>query len=349
MMNSESLRQLASELIERDKWSDILQRFIEVLRINIVIVDFEGNILLHPASDRYGSKLLANSMLGLDFSNKPNNTLAKFKRHGSYLEFESELDLRYFAIPLTIETDEILAYMIVGPVILNRRLEDFDYEAMCKTLKLNFHDIKDLINEIRVLSFVTMKSILDLLSEVSRYNVQLIFEKQKLHKMRFQKEILPKDLSDAAQDIFSTICLDELLVTLLDVALDMAKAECGSIMVLDKEANELVIKVSRGIEKDVVINTRLKVGEGIAGLAVQEKTPYLLMGKQGENRIKHLLKRPEIKHALIMPLGTEKTIFGVLNLHTKKSQTAITPDTMELIGNLVKITSAAIQSIQSKA
>ena len=92
-------------------------------------------------------------------------------------------------------------------------------------------------------------------------------------------------------------------------------------MIADKEkGGDLVIKVSRGLNPQRIQDTRVKLGQGIAGLAAQEKIPYVIHGQEGDDRIKGLLKRPEIRHSLIMPLITKNRVFGVLNVHTREER-----------------------------
>ncbi len=348
-MNSESLRQLATELINREKWADILQHFIDVLRINIFLLDTQGKVILPPCQDKYGGEFLTNMVLGLDLMNKPAEFLENFEQQGLYMEAHHQFDLNSFAIPVTAKDDLVIAYLIVGPVILNKKWQNEDYENLALKLNIDPSGLLDTVNEIRVVSYVTAKSILDLLAEVLKYGIQLNLQKKELNKMRLNKDVISKEVSEAAQDIYSSIYFDELLVTLLDVALSMTKTECGSIMIIDNEKGDLIIKVSRGIDNNRARNTRLKVGEGIAGLAVKDNAPFVISGTQGDNRIKHLLKRPDIKHALVMPLVSQNNVFGVLNLHTKKAENVLSEtESLEIVSHLSKLASAAMHSIQQK-
>ena len=340
---------LTSELIDKEKWRHILQRLIDVLQINIFIVDSDGRAYLTPSMGRYGWKLLSHSTVGVDMFNEHSSSLLdKFKKQGFYLEYHYPFMLHSFAVPMDIGEGKPVAYMVVGPIVLNKRLDNFEYEEIAKKLNLNFRDFMDSINEIKVVSFINLKSILDLLYEVSKYVIQLNSQRQKLHKMRFNKEILSKEIMEAAQDIYSSVYLDELLTTLLDVALNMTKTECGSIMVVDNEAGDLIIKVSRGIDKKIVQNTRVKIGEGIAGLAAKENSAFVIRGAECDNRIKPFLKRPEINQALVTPLILQNRVFGVMNLHTKSKKTTIIDQSLDVVQQLSKLTSVAINSIQQK-
>lgn len=325
MSHPDHVRELALKIINKEKWWDILSRFIDVLRINIFIVDNQGSILLPPEEGKYGGRLLTDRTLGLDLISEPPSFFQKFQRHGLYLEYASRLKLHQFAIPININGDTI-GYMIVGPVILSKRLENAEYERIAREKGISDHDLISEINALRVVSNVMMNSILDLLYEIVKNNVALSGIKKEIYKpQQEQSSDLSREVKEAAKNLYSTVCLDELLVTLLDVALKMTRTECGSIMVADEEKEgDMMIRVSRGVNLDKMQNVRVKIGEGICGTAARERVPYYLIhGQEGSNRIKHLLKRPEIKHSLVMPLVSKKGVFGVLNLHTKEDDCAI--------------------------
>ena len=321
MLNDDASRQLALKIINKEKWWDILSRFIDVLHINIFIVDRKGVTILPPEEGKYGGRLLTDRSLGFHPLQEPAEFFKEFEKYGSYLEYISPLNLRQFAIPIDINGEGgPLGYMIVGPVILNRRLENAEYEALARVLDIPAEDFLNEISGLRAVSNVMMNSILDLLYEIVKNNIELSGIKSEMREQGEDREGFPEEIKEAAKDLYSTVCLDELLVTLLDVALKMTNTEGGSIMIADHEKQgDLVIKVSRGLKEERVRNTRVRIGEGIAGLAAQENKPFVIHGQQaGDNRIRAFLQRPEIQHSLVMPLIAKKRVFGVLNLHTRE-------------------------------
>ena len=340
MLNEDASRQLALKIINKEKWWDILSRFIDVLHINIFIVDRKGLTILPPEEGKYGGRLLTDSSLGFHPAQEPAEFLRKFEQYGSYLEYASPLTMYQFAIPININGEGgALGYMVVGPVILNKRLENAEYEALARGHNIPPKDFINEINGLRVVSNVMMNSILDLLYEIVKNNIELSSIKHEMYKQGDDKEGFPQKIKEAANDLYSSVCMDELLVTLLDLALKMTNTECGSIMVVDPERQgDLTIKVSRGLKEDRVKNTRVRIGEGIAGLAAKEHRPFVIHGQQtAENRIKPFLKRPEIQHSLIMPLMAKRRIFGVLNLHTREAHCSIENniDNLQYLSNLL--------------
>ncbi len=345
------MKQFPEQLIDKTKWADIMYRFVDVLRINMFLVDHDGHILIAPVKGQgnklsYGCELLTNSPFGMGATIKPEEFIQRFERIGSYYELKDPFDLHTFAIPVSVikEGGKTIAYVILGPIILNKRLEHTEYQEIAKRLNFSCDDLMGAINEIRVVSFLTIQSILDLLAALIRDVIEHKLEQYNLDSINLAQDGLSKKFRKAAEEIYASIHMDELLVTLLDAALNITKTECGSIMILDEKKGELIIKVSRGLDETRVQNTRLKLGEGIAGLAAKDNSPFLIKGTQGENRIKHLLKRPEIKQAIVMPLSSKNKVYGVLNLHTKKEESKI-EDGLENLQHLSKLISATFTAV----
>ncbi|MFA5260181.1 MAG: GAF domain-containing protein [Candidatus Omnitrophota bacterium] len=347
MKDKEYLPHLLDQLVNKDKWTDFLRRFIDVLRINIFVIDYNGKLLIPPYRDSlgrgYGVEFLTTSF-SFDFSGQEYNMLEEFIQHGQYLEAKDPFDFHVFAIPVRADAEKTLAYLIVGPVILNKRWDNEDYANMANRLHIEFDDLIDRIQEIKVVSFVSMKAILDLLAKVVKDIVDLNVEMKCLHRKKYNKEVFSKEIAETAKDLYATIHLDELLITILDVALNLTQAEGGSIMLLDERAGELVVKVSRGMPEEVSQVARNKIGEGIAGIAARDNTSFVISGREGDQRIKHLLKRPSIKQSMVVPLSSQNRVFGVLNLHTEKTGGQISANVGNL-EHLSKLISTAIHSI----
>lgn len=338
-MQPKNLRDTIQKIINKEKWWDILSRFIDVLHVNIFIVDSEGRIILPPEEGKYGGSFLTDTSLAYGWTVNTSQIIQKFKPSGSYYEYASPSGAHSFAIPINIDHDQTIAYMIVGPVILIKKLEWTKYEEIAKEYKINYDVLISQISEIRVMSNVMVNSILDLLAEIIKDNVELS-KKDKYVKASDEKSALAQEINKVAQEIYSTVRLDELLVTLLDVALKMTETECGSIMVLDEKNKNLSVKVSRGMTNQKAVETKGRLGEGIAGIAAKNNTSFVINGQQQvDNRIKHLLKRPEIKQSLIMPLTAKDKVIGVLNLHTKKDESKI-QDNFDNLQYLTKLLSS---------
>ncbi len=285
---------------KNNKCWEILAHIINVLRINIAVIGPEGSIILPPAEKKFGAKLYTDPTLRADLSDDSTNFIKKFEHNGKFLESTNRFDLNIFAIPigLNIGKSSVSAYMLVGPVILNKRLDHSEYYRLAKKYGVVGDDLINEIDELRVVSNIMMDSILELLSEIIQNNVTLGLQGEK------QKS---GDLE-----------------TFLEMALKIAHSECGSIMLIDGECQDfLTVKVSKGLNYKKIHNVRIKVGEGLSGLVAQENSPIVVSARTNNNRIQQFLRRPNIKQSIIMPLTNHGKILGVLNIHTKKEANKI--------------------------
>jgi len=340
-MTDEKSRKLAQKLIIKDKWWDMLSRFIDVLRINIYIVDRAGQIILPPEESKYGGRLLAHPGLGFDIFKEADQFESQFVHHTHYLETVSRYDLFSYAIPLMTTSKETIAYVMVGPIILNKRLDTNEYINQARSVGANEDDVLNEINEIRVVSNIMMNSIINLLTEIVRDSIEIKSPSEStMPDNTLNQKIWEKEFESIANEIYSTVRVDELLITLLDVALKMTDTECGSVMMLDRKTNELTIKASKGLNDLKIQGVRVKVGEGIAGLVAKVKAPLIIDGENPDNRVAHMLTRPQIKRALVMPLVSKNRCYGILNLHTNESNDKIT-ENLDNLQYLTQLLSSA--------
>ena len=117
-------------------------------------------------------------------------------------------------------------------------------------------------------------------------------------------------LSEDRQFLFSEV---------LSLAVEQSKADSGSIMVVDEEAQELRIAFADGLSPEVVRTARLKLGEGIAGKVAQEGTPQII-----NERVSHATRREERDRsrpqaAMSAPLKVEGRTIGVINVSSSKA------------------------------
>ena len=324
-MADDKNRQKAQEFIMKDKWWDMLSRFIEVLRINIYIVDRGGNFILPPEETKYGGQLLTHPQLGLELFRENVDFERQLVKHTNYLETINRYDLYSYAIPLKTTVQETLAYVMVGPIILNKRMEISEYKNLARSVGADEETVMNEINEIRVVSNIMMNSIINLLTEIVRDSIQIQTAQNsaKNNEDAVTEKVWEKEFASIANEIYSTVRIDELLITLLDVALKMTNTHGGSVMMLDQATNELSIKASKGLDDLKIQGVRVKIGEGISGMVAKGKEPLIIEGHAPDKSVRKMLNRPEIKKSVVFPLLSKNRVYGVLNLHTHQTSDRI--------------------------
>lgn len=304
------------KVFDKDRWWDLLSRFIDVLRVNMFIVDTQGSIVLPPEENKYGGALLMDPDLGLGLFQGSQHVIEHFDMADHYLEAVLPYELRVYALKIAMD-GRTMGYLIIGPLMLNSRLDKNYYIEEAKNLGADSEKLISEIHQIRAVSNLMIRSILDLLTEIIRDNVEIMSHKKELNFLRNTKS--DHSRIDIMEEVYETVRTDELLASLLDVAMKMAETECGSIMILDEDKGDLVMKVSRGLGSHRLQSHR-KVGDGISGVSFLEKTPFIIdnLNRPENNRIQKHIERPDIKQAVVVPLIGKDHVIGVLNLHTKK-------------------------------
>ena len=80
----------------------------------------------------------------------------------------------------------------------------------------------------------------------------------------------------ASQNITARVDVLRLLGEILDAALDVLKAEEGSLLLTDESTGELVFTVSRGPAANKLEGLRLAPGQGIAGWTAANQQPQIV-------------------------------------------------------------------------
>ncbi|HRZ40511.1 MAG TPA: GAF domain-containing protein [Candidatus Omnitrophota bacterium] len=341
-MTSVHSKKLIEELIVVAKWKDCLQRFMSVLRINLFLVDPLGRVIVSPLSDGgnfpYGGGLLS-EMLRCSGA-EGENFLRSFAAFGDYKEFKGCCDLHAFMIPLKGYGLEF-AYMVVGPVILNKRLDDEVYRRQAAEYGFSPEDVLNHVNELRVVSHIAMNGILDLLATIGRELVDMQAENQILQKRKLQRDVFPEGIAEEVEALYETASIDELLVSVLEIALRLSGASSGSIMMVDEEQKNLSVRVSRGLDTVLAGRAVTRIGEGVSGVAVRDNRAFMIKGTDGDSTIRTFLKRSNLSDSAVIPLAGRNRVHGVLNINATDSNNLISSN-FSYLQNLSRLVSTVL-------
>jgi diguanylate cyclase (GGDEF)-like protein len=123
-----------------------------------------------------------------------------------------------------------------------------------------------------------------------------------------------------------------LLQIILDKSAELLKAEQGSLMVLDREANVLLIEAKKGMVSTVTGAVKISRGQGIAGKVAERGEPMLVENLEKDPRVKQKnRKHYKTRSFLSVPLKIDDRIIGVLNLSDKDTGEAFNEEDLKLI------------------
>lgn len=127
-------------------------------------------------------------------------------------------------------------------------------------------------------------------------------------------------ISKIAGLITSGLYLDELLRLIVQVTAEVMNSKVSSLMLLDPEKKELVVRATQSISEAYNKKPNIKLGEGIAGKVARDNKPIVVLDvKEDERYINRDVARKEGLYSLAsVPLSVKGRVIGVLNCYTPK-------------------------------
>ena len=325
--NLSGAKRSLEEFIDLTEWNKIQDNFAAITGIGIKILNTKCQPVIKPSgTPRLCSELLKDSafqerICGGCLPSFLGGTWSVDKNLG----YSCHSGMCTIVAPLKVE-NEVVGYALIGPLILVARKPKEQYCKTAEELHLDLEDFWSALSEIKVTSFHSAQSLVELIKDVFDY----------LLKISHQNKLMKKELEDLDSPKIS-----RLVHVLLDVAFQVSGADIGSIMLLDKARSELTIKASRGLTEDIVNSTKTRLGKGIAGFAAKEGESFFRDNTTKDNRIKKYLTRPQIKSSMVVPLKVEERVIGVMNLGALGSSAAFTNDSLKLMHKLMDLATVA--------
>ena len=110
---------------------------------------------------------------------------------------------------------------------------------------------------------------------------------------------------------------EEFYHLLLNVGLQGSGGNAGSLMVMSRNRNNLLMVAQEGLSQAISRKPELrfpKIGEGIAGRVAQIGEALLLSGNYDDLRYRHLQEEEGIKSVISVPIKIRESVFGVISV-----------------------------------
>lgn len=165
---------------------------------------------------------------------------------------------------------------------------------------------------------------------------QLISEKRKLEQLL---NIDPK--------MRSLLDLNHLVDFIVNKATTILEAEKCSLMLLDPETHELLIRGAVGLDHDIIKQTRIKLGDQIAGLVAKEDQPLLVTDIENDCHVARANRsRYRSKSFISVPIKIHNRLEGVVNVADKNSKESdvFTEIDLKILNMIVRQAAIAIEN-----
>jgi transcriptional regulator with GAF, ATPase, and Fis domain len=174
---------------------------------------------------------------------------------------------------------------------------------------------------------------------------------------QMENSIFGKTLQNAFQflDITSVVTAisagDDSLKHLLEMTARVLDSEAASILLYDKNNEELYFREAIGEKAELVKKFRLKPNEGIAGYCFTTGQTLAIADVMQDARFKREIAQSinmEQKALIAAPLIYRDEVIGVMEALNKRDGGAFTGDDVEIIGAIANFSASFIQRIHIK-
>ncbi|MBQ3643469.1 MAG: diguanylate cyclase [Candidatus Riflebacteria bacterium] len=151
-------------------------------------------------------------------------------------------------------------------------------------------------------------------------------------------------LYEVGKAVTSELNFVKLQNMILDIVAKVLRAEKGSLMLIDDAEKTMTIGVAIGLSEEITRDTRLEVGDSVAGWAVKNRK-FLFVKNVEEDEVFLNIKKQNIKAGTLMcaPLISKDKIMGALNV-SKATPGSFSDNDFELFVNLANQVAIAIDN-----
>jgi two-component system, response regulator PdtaR len=154
-------------------------------------------------------------------------------------------------------------------------------------------------------------------------------------------------LAKVASLITSGMYLEELMRLVVQVTAEIMNSKISSLMLLDPEKNELVVKATQSISEDYNKKPNIKLGEGIAGKVAKENKAICVLDIKKESRYlnQDIASKAGLCSLACVPLAVKGRVIGVLNCYTSRKHQFTKPE-LELLTTLANQAALAVENAE---
>ncbi len=125
-------------------------------------------------------------------------------------------------------------------------------------------------------------------------------------------------ISKVANLITSGMYLEELLRLVVQVTAEIMNSKISSLMLLDPEKRELVVKATQSISEAYNKKPNIRLGEGVAGVVARDNKAMCILDIKNDARYlnRNIAKKESLCSLACVPLAVKGRVIGVLNCYT---------------------------------
>jgi GAF domain-containing protein len=231
--------------------------------------------------------------------------------------------------------------MVAGPLMAGPREDRAQFRQRLHALVPDVQAVWTVLLSLKPHTYSGVRLLLNLLEEAGSSLVQFAYQASEL------AAILPATYK--ADHAVAAYFTDRILTSLLEAATMATGADGGSVMWRDGLSATLRIRAAQGLSDSLVAQTRQPQEEGLAGIAMRQRSILLLDASSDDPFLTRLMRRQHIVSSLVAPLLVEQDQepAGVLCLRTSNLSRRFTPAHSEILRRLLDLAAIALGNLRS--
>jgi nitrate/nitrite-specific signal transduction histidine kinase len=140
-------------------------------------------------------------------------------------------------------------------------------------------------------------------------------ENARLYQVEQERRRQLEALYRADEELYRHLQLDEVLQALVDVAVDILRADKSSLMVWDAQRKRLVVQAAHGFSPETMAQMSFALGEGVVGRVAISGEPAIVEDTHADPRVVRRITEAEgIRSFMHAPIEIGGQVFGVFNV-----------------------------------
>jgi two-component system NtrC family sensor kinase len=153
-------------------------------------------------------------------------------------------------------------------------------------------------------------------------------------------------LHQIGKAVASLTDLDEILARIVEAAVYLLRAEESSIMLRDRETNELYLRAQKGLGETQAKGFNLKIEDTLIGSVVQNRRPVRLAKRNEDGTPLKVVTGYLVNALLYVPLALRGHVIGVLGVANETAQRAFNDHDQLLLEALADYATLALEVAQ---
>jgi diguanylate cyclase (GGDEF)-like protein/PAS domain S-box-containing protein len=150
---------------------------------------------------------------------------------------------------------------------------------------------------------------------------------------------------DVSHEMSSILELNQLVNLIPEAATKLLEARRCSLMFLDAGTKELSIVSAKGLDREIVDNTRIKIGDSVSGFVAKTGEPLLVKNIEEHRELKQKNRSSYLGHSFVsVPIILHDKVVGVVNVADKTDTHTFTGIDLKILKLIVHQAAISIEN-----